>query len=196
MRVLADGLVTVWLDEAMKRFQAEVDRQLPGKINIVQCRRCGQPDMVALVHAYSDHDPGQLWFHTAQPEPGQRKWRPVFKALDGIAPQQMASLDLHRIKARDGQALPVWVTRPMRAQGPLPAVVLVHGGPLRQRHFLALYALPQVRLTRLPGHRARVRGSTGYGEQHYRAGWKQWGQAMLGRRGRRLALGAGTGAGL
>ena len=179
VRVLADGLVTVWLDEAMKRFQAEVDRQLPGKINIVQCRRCGQPDMVALVHAYSDHDPGQLWFHTAQPEPGQRKWRPVFKALDGIAPQQMASLDLHRIKARDGQTLPVWVTRPDDAQGPLPAVVLVHGGPYVRGTSWRWAALPQFLASR--GYlviEPEFRGSTGYGEQHYRSGWKQWGQAM------------------
>ncbi|MFG6464753.1 alpha/beta hydrolase family protein [Roseateles sp. DXS20W] len=40
----------------------------------------------------------------------------------------------------------------------------------------ALGPVPGV--ARLRRHRARVRGSTGYGHAHYRAGFKQWGQAM------------------
>ena len=42
----------------------------------------------------------------------------------------MAVLDLHRIKARDGLDLPVWVTTPPgKSSQPRPAIVLVHGGP-------------------------------------------------------------------
>ena len=71
---------------------------------------------------------------------------------------QMATLDLHRIKARDGLELPVWVTTPPGAgAAPRPAVVLVHGGPWVRGDALALErrrAVPG--LARLRRHRARV----------------------------------------
>ena len=48
----------------------------------------------------------------------------------GVKPQEMASVDLQRIKARDGLEVPVWITRPANTTGPLPAVVLVRAGDL------------------------------------------------------------------
>ena len=91
----------------------------------------------------------------------------------------MATLELQRIKARDGLDLPVWITRRPDAKGPLPAVVLVHGGPwLRggewrwdaEAQFLASRGYVVIE--------PEFRGSAGYGSAHLEAGFKQWGQAM------------------
>lgn len=62
---------------------------------------------------------------------------------------------------------------------PLPTVVMVHGGPwVRGGHWrwepMAQFLASRGYLVIEP----EFRGSTGYGEAHYKAGWKQWGQAM------------------
>lgn len=173
----ADAGVSVWFDESMQRFQVAVDKRLPGRVNVIQCRRCGQADMVAMVQSYADRDPGRLLLYRA----ATQRWENVAVVLDGIDPRKMAAVDFQRIKARDGRDLPVWLTLPqgVPAGQAAPAVVLVHGGPwvrggswrwAPMEQFLAslgyLVIAPE------------FRGSTGYGEAHWRAGFKQWGQAM------------------
>jgi acetyl esterase/lipase len=179
VRVFVDVETMVWLDPALKAFQQGVDEKLPNRVNRIACRRCGQPDMVALVRSYSDHDPGTLWLYQSQPPVESPHWRAIGAVKRGIAPDQMASVQFERIKARDGRDLPVWVTRPDGAKGPLPAVVLVHGGPWVRGGSWGWHAYPQFLASR--GYlviEPEMRGSTGYGLAHYKAGFKQFGQAM------------------
>ncbi|RZL37607.1 MAG: S9 family peptidase [Rubrivivax sp.] len=179
VRTVADSEATVWLDERMKKFQAQVDQLMPGKLNRIDCRRCGQPDMVAIVNSYTDHDPGKLWLYQARPAEGENRWRALGRIREAVDPAQMAGVDLQTIKARDGRELPVWVTRPDAAKGPLPAVVLVHGGPWARGVVWQWNGWAQFLASR--GYvviEPEFRGSTGYGDEHFRAGWKQWGQAM------------------
>lgn len=179
VRTQVDGEVTVWFDPAMKRFQEDADRLLPGRVNRIQCRRCGQADMVALVRSFSDRDPGTLYLYQAAPPEGQKKWRQVGKVNEAIDPAQMAVVDFQRIAARDGHDLPVWITRTPNAKQPQPAVVLVHGGPWVRGNTWAWHADAQFLASR--GYvviEPEMRGSTGYGDKHFRAGFKQFGQAM------------------
>ncbi|RZJ12964.1 MAG: S9 family peptidase [Rubrivivax sp.] len=179
VRLTVDGETTVWFDESMKALQQQADRMLPGRINSISCRRCGQPDMVALLRSYSDRDPGRLYLYKAQPAEGEKPWMSLGSILEGVKPEQMASMDLQRIKARDGRELPVWVTKSADANGPLPAVVLVHGGPWVRGNAWRWHSMAQFLASR--GYAViepEFRGSTGYGDAHFRAGFKQWGQAM------------------
>jgi dipeptidyl aminopeptidase/acylaminoacyl peptidase len=178
VRVLAEGESTAWLTERMQAIQADVDGTLPGRINDITCRRCGQPDMVLLVHSYSDREPGEWWVHRSSPA-GGKAWQHVGRARAELKPEDMATLSLQRIRARDGLELPVWITRPANAKGPLPAVVLVHGGPWLRGNLWRWNADAQFLASR--GYiviEPEFRGSTGYGEAHHQAGFKQWGQAM------------------
>jgi dipeptidyl aminopeptidase/acylaminoacyl peptidase len=179
VRLVVDGETTVWFDPALKALQAEVDRRFPGRINRVDCRPCAGASTVALVRSFSDHDPGQLWVFRAQVAEGERQWQFIGPVQIGVDPKAMASVDLHRIRARDGRDLPLWVTRPDTANIPLPAVVLVHGGPWvrgmswhweRDAQFLASRGYVVIE--------PEMRGSAGYGDAHYRAGFRQFGQAM------------------
>jgi len=179
VRVVTDGESTVWFDPVMKALQAETDERFPNRVNRINCRRCGQPDMTALVLSFSDHEPGQFWVYQARPAEGEKNWQPVGRVRNDVKPAEMATLDFHRIQARDGQDLPVWITKAGDARGPLPAVVLVHGGPWvrgsvwrwnGQAQFLASRGYAVIE--------PEFRGSQGYGQAHYRAGFKQWGQAM------------------
>ncbi len=179
VRLLVDGETTVWFDEALKTLQERTDRLLPNRINSISCRRCGAPDVVALVRSSSDRDPGRLYLYQAQPPAGEKPWTSIGPVRDGVKPEQMAAQDLHRIKARDGRELPVWVTKDPAAKGPLPAVVLVHGGPWVRGSYWGWHADAQFLASR--GYAViepEMRGSTGYGEAHFRAGFKQFGLAM------------------
>lgn len=179
VRLVADAETTVWFDGGMKAFQAEVDRLFPSTVNRIDCRRCGQADMVALVRSFSDRDPGRLYLYQAKPKAGEKPWRMIGAANEDIDPARMASVEMHRIKTRDGKALPVWVTTPPGAKGPRPAVVLVHGGPWSRGGYWAWDAEAQFLASR--GYvviEPEIRGSTGYGDAWFRAGFRQWGQTM------------------
>ena len=54
VRVETDATTTVWFDPQMKAVQQTVDAKLPGRVNALSCRRCGQTDAVVLVHSSSD----------------------------------------------------------------------------------------------------------------------------------------------
>lgn len=177
VRVEADAGSTVWLHPRLLALQKRADERLPGRVNHLSCRRCTADDAVVLVHSSSDRDPGSLWIHTA----ADGRWNPVARQMDGIVPAQMATVELERIRARDGREIPVWLTVPpgVAPGNPAPAVVLVHGGPWVRGGFWRWEPLEQFLASR--GYLVispEFRGSRGYGEAHLRAGFKQWGQAM------------------
>jgi acetyl esterase/lipase len=177
VRTVSDAEVTFWFDAGMKAVQEEVDRRLPGRINRLQCRRCTSDDVVVLVTSWSDRDPGRYFVMQGR----QGKLELIGQSMKGIDPARMAALDFERIRARDGRNLPLWITAPRRAKDapPPPAVVLVHGGPFLRGNQWEWNDMPQFLASR--GYvvlEPEFRGSTGYGFDHFRAGWKQWGQAM------------------
>ncbi len=178
VRVLTDAETTVWFDPVMAALQKAADDRLPGHINRITCRRCGQKDMVAIVRAFNDRDPGQFWHHDA----ATGAWRKLGNVRPDIDPRQMGATRFERIRARDGLELPLWITEPAAARakaGPRPAVLLVHGGPWVRGRSWKWDADAQFLASR--GYvvlEPEFRGSRGYGARLYRAGYRQWGQAM------------------
>jgi dienelactone hydrolase len=177
VRVRTDAETTAWLDPRLAQMQKDVDARLPGRINRLSCRRCAADDAVVLVRSWSDQDPGRFTLY----DPQSKQFQTLAAARPDIEPRRMATLDLHRIKTRDGKEMPVWVTLPPGAgKGtPRPAVVLVHGGPWikggswhwdEDAQFLASRGYVVIE--------PEFRGSRGYGQTWFRAGWKQWGLAM------------------
>lgn len=174
MRVLTDASAEVWLDPYMKAVQSKVDAKLPIGVNLLDCGSCDQPRNV-VVFNYSDRNPGEYLLYT----PATDKWLRLGSVRPDISPAQMAGVEFHRTQARDGADLPVWITRPAGAGRARPAVVLVHGGPWSRGTEWEWSGAAQFLASR--GYvviEPEFRGSTGYGDKHYRAGWKQWGQAM------------------
>lgn len=192
----AETPTSVWLDERMKRWQQLADERLPGHVNRITCRRCGQGDAVLLVHAANDRDAGHWWIYreaAARAASGDavNATRPGWQLLSlqrpGLEPKRMASVAFTRIRARDGRELPLWLTLPAgfeRRAGapstpPRAAVVLVHGGPWLRGGYWEWSAMEQFLASR--GYvviSPEFRGSAGYGFAHQVAGYRQWGQAM------------------
>ena len=172
LHYLADGQGTVWFDPALKELQAKVDARLPGLINTIDPAACGCATRV-LVSSHSGRQPPAFFLYDRKDD----SLIPVGKSRSAIDPRQMASTDFVRIQARDGNQIPVWVTKP-HGKGPWPTVVLVHGGPMvrgwewrwdGESQFLASRGYLVVK--------PEYRGSEGYGAALFESGFKQWGLA-------------------
>jgi dipeptidyl aminopeptidase/acylaminoacyl peptidase len=169
-----DADATQWYDPAMKASQAAIDAVLPNTVNHLSVPQHGATPWI-LVKSHSDVQPTVYRLYNSQ----TKAMAKIGETHPKIDPARMATQDPVRYKARDGLEIPAYLTLPQGDKKNLPMVVLVHGGPyLRgsewgwnaQAQFLASrgYAVLQ----------PEFRGSTGYGDKHYRAGWKQWGLAM------------------
>jgi len=179
VRANADAQTAFWFDPAMKKLQAEVDAQLPGHVNQITCRHCGEAGETVLVRSSSDRDPGHLYLRRRVD--GEIAWTALGAVRKAVDPARMADVDMVRIKARDGLEIPVWITRSPQVQAghPAPAVLLVHGGPWVRNgewHWdpMAQFLASRGYLVIEP----EFRGSTGYGDRLYHAGFRQWGRAM------------------
>lgn len=90
----------------------------------------------------------------------------------------LVAMEPHEIKSRDGMTLVSYLSKPQGVTGPVPMVLVVHGGPWARDGFgyngthqwLANrgYAVLSV----------NFRGSTGFGKKFTSAGDLQWGRAM------------------
>ena len=175
---LSDARATHWFDPGLAQLQKQVDALLPDTNNRLDCGACESPARL-LVSSSSDRLPKVYRLFdtkagTLSDLAASRPW---------IKPQTMATRDMVRIPARDGLSIPVHVTRPPGVTGTAtaaaPMVVLVHGGPWSRggewhwdgaSQFLASRGYVVIE--------PEFRGSTGFGEKLFRAGFKQWGLAM------------------
>ncbi|MFO0585692.1 MAG: prolyl oligopeptidase family serine peptidase [Anaeromyxobacter sp.] len=177
-RTLLDGWTTRWIDEDMERLQGGIDRALPGRTNLVECRRC-ETAKRWLVTSSSDRAPPA--YHVFEPDTG--RLRSLGGALPDVAPDRVGPRALERFLARDGLEIPVYVTRPppgAAPPGPRPAVVYVHAGPAA-RVSLAWPDPPVPQALAARGYvvlEPEFRGSTGYGPRLAAAGRRQWGLAV------------------
>ena len=171
---LTDAVGTVWFDSTLKRTQAQVDRQLPDTVNVIDCGNCENVKHV-VVQSGADRQPVVFFLYDVDAD----KLRLIGASRPWINSKLMATRDLIRFKARDGLEIPLHVTRPRGVTGSAPMVVLVHGGPFVRGGDWRWDASSQFLASR--GYvviEPEFRGSQGFGYKHFRAGWKQWGLGM------------------
>ncbi|WP_161974724.1 alpha/beta hydrolase family protein [Piscinibacter terrae] len=176
MYFTADRPMSYWFDSGLQRIQRALDATLPQRSNHILCGRCESARFL-VVHSASDRQPGEFLLFDRE----KNSLQPIGASRPWIKEETQGRRTFHRFKARDGLEVPVYVTHPSdaTAKQPLPAVLLVHGGPFLRGTSLGWHEQAQFLASR--GYRViepEFRGSTGYGRQLFRAGWKQWGQAM------------------
>ncbi|HEY8708684.1 MAG TPA: prolyl oligopeptidase family serine peptidase [Burkholderiaceae bacterium] len=124
----------------------------------------------------SDRQPGEYFLFDRKQSSLQR----IGAARPWIDESKQGHRSFHRLSARDGLQIPVYVTTPPDATTQSrAAVLLVHGGPFLRGTDLDWHAEAQFFASR--GYvvlEPEFRGSEGYGWRLFRAGWKQWGRAM------------------
>lgn len=172
LRMQTEPPKTLWFDKGMASLQAAVDKAFPGLVNVIHP---GNAHAAMLIHSYSSTHPGQysLYF------PDKKKLQNLFATRPWIDPKKMSPQLAYDYVARDGLPILSYLTLPLgREAKALPLVVNVHGGPWARDHwgynaevqFLAGmgYAVLQ----------PQFRGSTGFGDLHFKKSFAQWGLAM------------------
>ncbi|MBX3620102.1 MAG: S9 family peptidase [Rhizobacter sp.] len=176
LHFVADRPMSYWFDDKLQAIQKAVDAALPGRSNRLYCGEC-ESTRFLVIRSTSDRQPGEFLLFDRQEASlvslgASRPW---------IAEASQGRRTFHRYAARDGLQVPIVVTHPPGAalDKPLPAVVLVHGGPFVRGGDVRWEAEAQFLASR--GYRVlepEYRGSTGFGKAHFKAGWRQWGRAM------------------
>ncbi len=130
----------------------------------------------ALVHVYSDRNPGDFFLFdidkmAAEHMTSPRHW---------IDPEQMSATRPISFIARDGLLIHGYLTVPNGSDGKnLPLIVNPHGGPFGVRDSWGFDQ--EVQLLASRGYavlRVDFRGSGGYGDAFETAGYRQWGGTM------------------
>lgn len=171
---MQEAMGVAWFDKGMRDAQASIDKQLPSTNNYIGCGRCTDAKHL-IVTATSDIQAPVYFLFDRE----SSKLKLLGAAMPWLDSRAMAGTqDFVRIKSRDGMDIPVYVTKP-KGKGPWPTVVMIHGGPYVRgvqwgfnpdNQFLASRGYLVVE--------PEFRGSTGYGDKLFRAGWKEWGLKM------------------
>lgn len=170
----AEKAETHWLDPRSAQLTRDLDAALPGTANrVVSATRDGK---LMVVFAGSDRDPGAYYLYDVE----QSALSSLGKARPGIDPAAMAEMRPISFPARDGTAIPGYLTLPPgRAEKNLPLVVVPHGGPFGPRDMWGYDA--QVQFLANRGYavlQVNFRGSGGYGLEFQRGGYREYGRRM------------------
>lgn len=163
-----------FFDPKLEKWFRQWEERLPG--GEVGLGSLTDDERYAIVSYTSDREPGQYFLWDAQKE----ALREIGRSHPTLPSEHLAERRPIQIRARDGAAIPAYLTLPKGIPPKnLPAVLLVHGGPWYRDYwgydpfaqFLANrgYAVLQV----------NFRGSTGYGKAFLNGGNKQWGTGIM-----------------
>lgn len=172
VRLSSEPPRTIWFDAAIRKLQEDVNGAHPGLVHEIHP---GNSGAAMLVYSYSSTEPGYYSLYT----PATRKLARYISLRPGMAAASMAPKLVYDYAARDGLPIMAYLTlpkdRPVKA---LPMVVLVHGGPWARDEW---EFDPSVQFLADMGYavlQPQFRGSTGFGDTHFRKSFAQWGLAM------------------
>jgi dienelactone hydrolase len=163
----------VYFNERWKNIMAGIDQALPDTVNVVSS--LDDEETVGVVTAYSDVQPPKYYLYDFQTN--QLEW--LTDSRPWVDASKMSEMKHYSFTSRDGMTMHGYITIPKGSDGKnLPLIVNPHGGPEArdgwgynpEHQFLANrgYVVLQV----------NFRGSTGFGRDHWKAHFKNWGQAM------------------
>jgi len=173
VRVVTLGMKTTvhWFDPRWAAVQRAVDVALPGRINSLSGSfEAGR----LLVFSTGDVDPG-TW-HIL--ELAGMSLRAIDVRKPEIDRKAMAPMQVVSYRSADGLEIPAYLTLPPGGGRDLPAVVLVHGGPVVRNRW---GWDPEVQMLASRGYavlQPQFRGSGGFGKRFERAGYHEWGRTM------------------
>ena len=131
--------------------------------------------VLAVAHR-SISEPATFWILDRHGEKAQLSL--LSEAYPTLAPETIQTTTRVNYPSRDGQVIPGFITTPANHSGPLPFVVLVHGGP-SGRDGPGFNWIVQFLVSRGYGvFQPQFRGSSGFGEAFQEAGHQQWGGRM------------------
>ena len=172
VQVVRDRPEIHYFDDAARREQAAIDRAFPGMTNrIVSLDRA---ERVAIVEVSGDTKPPEYYVYDRE----HKRMDFLFAAYPALDSALLAPMKAVRYRARDGVEIQAYLTLPPGKQGRLPTIVVPHGGPTA-RDVWGWDAEAQFFASRgFAVFQPNYRGSSGFGIEHERKGYRQWGLTM------------------
>jgi len=159
-----------WFDEEEKALYQALEQQIPYAHNIsIRSRSLDGSAMVVTNNG--PRDPGSFWLVKNGKIAKLGSRNPL------VNPEQLADVKYIRYPARDGMMIPGYVTVP-KGKPPFPLVVQHNGGPA-VNGMVSFDEMGQMLAAQ--GYMVfhpEIRISTGWGQKHFDAGYKQHGLAM------------------
>ena len=171
---VADVYRCDYADPAKAATYRGIDRFFDGERNIVPVSNSADDRKTILLVTGPD-EPGTYYLY----ERDQARVTPIGLQHPKLTPDRLGRMEKVSWKARDGTELSGYLTVPPNApSGPLPLVVMPHGGPeARDAYDYDLWG--QFLATRgYAVFQPNFRGSTGFGRRFAEAGYGQWGGVM------------------
>jgi dipeptidyl aminopeptidase/acylaminoacyl peptidase len=162
-----------YFDRAAQREQASIDTALPGTTNrIVSFDRDAK---LAIVETSGDVSPPDYYRY----ERAAKRMDFLFTANPELDRAQLAPMKSVRYTARDGTPIPAYLTVPHGAAAKnLPVIVIVHDGPSDRVRWGWDPVVQFLASRGFAVFQPNYRGSIGFGREHERMGYGQWGLAM------------------
>lgn len=163
-----------YLDPDLANLAARLQDALPGNplIDIVDS---SADEQTLLIVASSDVDPGMTYILDRQ----NNALSPLLPLRDHVMDYPMAPMRPITFPAADGTEIPGYLTLPLDTEGPMPAVVLPHGGPGARDEWGFDWMVQFFAARGYAVLQPNFRGSTGYGEAWFgRNGFQQWETAI------------------
>lgn len=152
-------------------FHRNLSAQMPGKhIHVASVRENGR---TYLLYIDSDRDAGGWYLYRNE------QFHQIMRAREGLPEAVMAAREVVRVPLNEDW-IEVVITRPQGRQGPLPTIVMPHGGPHGIRDDWRFDSEAQFLANR--GYlviQPNFRGSGGRGEVYEQSGYRQWGTGMI-----------------
>ncbi|MGY0059172.1 alpha/beta fold hydrolase [Streptomyces sp. LZ34] len=164
VRYLGERQVIHPLDPHFATVLENLEKLSDGDLAAVSSDVCGQRWVASFTH---DRAPGITYYYNHS----TGESRELFRSYPHLAPEVLAPMTPVTIPARDGLALPSYLTLPVGVEPTgLPLVLMVHGGPWT-RDGWGFHPVAQLLANR--GYavlQVNFRGSTGYGKAFCEAG--------------------------
>ena len=162
-----------YVDDKWRDIMAPVEKLFPEQI--VSLSSMTDDEKLAVITVWDSRNPANYYLFDVD----KGSLEELGKAYDWLDAANLGEMQPVTIEARDGLELPAYLTLPPGSDGKnLPLVLNPHGGP-RARDTYGFR--PDVQLMANRGYavlQVNFRGSTGYGREFDKAGWKRWGLEM------------------
>ncbi|QZH74736.1 MAG: S9 family peptidase [Erythrobacter sp.] len=159
-----------YLDEELEGLASRLQAALPGT-PLISIADASADERTLLIVASSDVDPGMTYLL----ERDSNTLSPLLPLRDAVAELPMAPMRPITFPAADGTQIPGYLTLPLNVEGPMPAVVMPHGGPGSRDEWGFDWMVQFFAARGYAVLQPNFRGSAGYGEAWFgRNGFQQW----------------------
>lgn len=172
IKYIIDKIEYKFFDKTREKIQKFIDEQLPDYENQIVSQDHNEKKFIILSN--NDRTYGSYYLFDIE------NWNlsKLFDISPWINEEKMSSTKPFYYNSRDGLIIHAYLTLPKEKNKNIPLVVIPHGGPW-DRDFIKFN--PEIQFFVNRGFavlQMNFRGSIGYGQKFFEAGFKQWGLKM------------------